>query len=280
MSQPSLNADERAPRRLAHFQVTKQHRRFVEFGDAVRRHRYIGACFGAPGLGKTLSARTYAAADEWDQWVAHRYNREVTLPLSIAARRTAIFTPYVGVTARALFFDLHRRVDMLSDDIERLHRPDFDPVLDFDPLVPGHTQLLIIDEAERLKTNGLEQIRDFFDRSDIGIILIGMPGFDRQLARYPQLYSRIGFAHLYKPIDTEDIPTVLAHYWHQLGLPSDDLHPYSELVNAVVRITGGNFRLIERLMTQVSRLRDINRLDDITTDLVNAARQTLVIGTQ
>lgn len=107
-----------------------------------------------------------------------------------------------------------------------------------------------------------------------------MPGFDRQLARYPQLYSRIGFAHLYKPIDTEDIPAVLAHYWQQLGLPSDDLHPDSELVNAVVRITGGNFRLIERLMTQVNRLRDINGLDDITTDLVNAARQTLVIGTQ
>lgn len=280
MSQPTVHADERPPRRLAHFQVTKQHRRFVEFADAVRRHRYIGACFGAPGLGKTLSARTYAAADEWDQWVAHRYNREVTLPLSIAARRTAMFTPYVGVTARALFFDLHRRVDMLSDDIERLRRPDFDPVLDFDPQVPGHTQLLIIDEAERLKTNGLEQVRDFFDRSDIGIILIGMPGFDRQLARYPQLYSRIGFAHLYKPIDTEDIPAVLAHYWQQLGLPGDELHPDSELVNAVVRITGGNFRLIERLMTQVSRLRDINGLDDITTDLVNAARQTLVIGTQ
>jgi len=33
-------------------------------------------------------------------------------------------------------------------------------------------------------------------------------------------------------------------------------------------------------MTQIGRLRDINDLDDITVDLVNAARQTLVIGTQ
>ena len=107
-----------------------------------------------------------------------------------------------------------------------------------------------------------------------------MPGFDRQLARYPQLYSRIGFAHQYKPLDPEDIPSVLARYWHQLGLPDTNVDPDSELVGTIVRITGGNFRLIERLMTQVGRLMDINGFDDISPDLITAARQTLVIGTQ
>ncbi len=76
----------------------------------------------------------------------------------------------------------------------------------------ARTELLIIDEADRLKSSGLEQLRDFFDRNDIGLILIGMPGFDRQLARYPQLYSRIGFAHQYRPLDPVDAPEVLEHY--------------------------------------------------------------------
>ncbi len=95
----------------------------------------------------------------------------------------------------------------------------------------------------------------------------------------PGEYSRIGFAHHYRPLDVDDIPAVLARYWQQLALPVDDANPDADVINAIVRITGGNFRLIERLMTQIGRLREINNIAGITVDLVNAARQTLVIGT-
>ena len=48
-------------------------------------------------------------------------------------------------------------------------------------------------------------------------------------------------------------------------------------VSAVGRITVGNFRLIERLITQVARVMDINQLDTLGPDVVDAARHMLVI---
>ena len=140
------------------------------------------------------------------------------------------------------------------------------------------TTLILIDEADRLRMASLEQVRAIFDAGAIGLILIGMPGLEKRLARYPQFYSRIGFVHEFRPLGAAEIRQLLEQRWAPPGvhLPQQPLD--QETVAAIIRITGGNFRLLNRLLTQMERILEINALPAVTKAVVEAARESLVIG--
>jgi DNA transposition AAA+ family ATPase len=144
---------------------------------------------------------------------------------------------------------------------------------------PDYVEMLVIDEADRLSQLALEHLRDRFDRRRLGLLLIGMPGIDKRLARYPQLYSRIGFAHNYRALDNEELTFLLTRHWKRLGLTLD-LTDFTDApaVAGVGRITRGNSRLIHRLFAQIERVMRINDLSVITSDVIETARSTLVIG--
>jgi hypothetical protein len=256
------------------FLLTKEYRRFAEFCDACRRHRYIGLCYGPPGVGKTLSARYYA---HWDivEPCLHAF-WDAALPPSVSWH-TLVYTPAVTATARTLaqgLKTLHGRWNCLVDharsgacDPERT-------------IVQDYCELVIVDEADRLKMPCLEQLRDLYDRRTVGLILIGMPGLEKRLARYPQLYSRIGFAHAFRPLSHDEMKFILIHYWTELDLVlADKDFTDQEAIAAIIRITGGNFRLLHRLLTQIGRILKVNELQTITQEIVEAARACLVIGT-
>jgi hypothetical protein len=61
--------------------------------------------------------------------------------------------------------------------------------------------------------------------------------------------------------------------------PPEDLLADADGVAAVIRVTGGNFRPLDRLRTKVGRLLALNRLTAMTRAVVEAAREVLVIGT-
>jgi transposase-like protein len=107
----------------------------------------------------------------------------------------------------------------------------------------------------------------------------GLAGLEKRLARYAQLYSRVGFVHQFRTLSTEEMQFILAHKWAQLGLTlaADDFTD-AEAVAAIVRITSGNFRLIQRLFTQIERILQINELRTVTKEVVEAARESMVIG--
>ena len=61
-----------------------------------------------------------------------------------------------------------------------------------------------------------------------------------------------------------------------LSLPGDEID--SAPAASIIRSTGGNFRLLNRLLTQVERILAINDLPSVTKKVVAAARENLVIG--
>ncbi|HEY6456244.1 MAG TPA: AAA family ATPase [Steroidobacteraceae bacterium] len=254
------------------FISTKEHRRFIEFANAVRAHRYIGLCYGPAGVGKTLSARRYAdchrIGDLSPAWKDAK-PADAKIYAALARSRTLFYTPTIGLSPSALRSNLRIA---LQDAVERMNKIRRGRrIIDI--------ELIIVDEVERLSAPALECLRDLFDQGDIGLMLVGMPGMEKRMARYPQLYSRVGFAHHYRPLQGDEVSFVLTRHWRKLGLNLDTADfSDTQAIASIARITGGNFRLLHRLFVQIERIQKINDLTFITDEVVNAARSTLVIG--
>ncbi|MGH2855317.1 MAG: AAA family ATPase [Solirubrobacteraceae bacterium] len=253
------------------FVVTRGHRRFAEFAEAVRSNRYVGLCHGAPGVGKTLSAREHTRWPVIEELVTGQRRAALDQRGQHPDAHALLYTAPVAITP----VRLDQEVAALSQALDALAGA---PAYRWQrPRGCGsQTQLLIVDEADRLNTNCLEMLRDRFDHSSMGLILIGMPGIERRLARYPQLYSRVGFVHRYDTLRPEELAGVIEQCWPDVPLESAGRE---QVLAAIQRCTHGNFRLVERLLSQVRRVLAINQLPAVTEDVVQAAREALVFGT-
>jgi hypothetical protein len=145
--------------------------------------------------------------------------------------------------------------------------------------VSDPTTLILVDEADRLHMNSLEQIRSIFDEGPAGMGLIGMPCIEKRTARFPQFYSRIGFVHEFRPLNADRVQELLEQRWTPAGvtLPDEQLIP--EVITGLIRMTGGNFRLLTRLLTQIERVLSLNDLHLVSNAVVEAARHSLLIAT-
>jgi len=296
------------------FLKTSEDARFSEFCEACRVSKYIGLCYGAPGVGKTISARRLA---RWfqieDPAVANALSDEDLE--DVARRRVIYFTPTVVNSPGSVRDGLQRAAmrlrDVVGQPTRRVNRAILDaqdaartaklermrttedwlrdpPSRVEEPLQwpsPSRThwiepaELVVIDEADRLRTSSLEEVRDLFDRTGVPVVLVGMPGLEKRLARHAQLYSRVGFVHAYKPLRPDELSRLLDERWPDLapGLPKDGVVD-ADAISAIVRMTAGNLRLVTRLLDQIRRILALNGLDKIDRGVVDAARESLVIG--
>lgn len=255
------------------FLITSQYRRFSELCNNSLATKSINLCYGKPGVGKTESAQHYA------KWLSvesllSKPSTVRQVPADLVNCTTALFTPDVTVTPKKLqagIAILRNRFDDLVEQSIYLH----DREKGNSHPRSKHLRLLIVDEADRLKFQCLELLRDIYDRGNVSIILMGMPGIDRRLKRFGQLHSRFSFAYEMLPLNTDEMRLFIAQKWLELKLP---LTANDGVSAAIMRVANGNFRVLHRIFTEIERLQKLNCLPMITPDLVEVARQGLLLG--
>lgn len=170
------------------FIETKEYKRFVEFCDACIKYKYIGICYGLPGVGKTLSSRYYAIWDSIEKQIAYKTANEIghDADEKILDARTIFYTA-PAVRATKMTDEIHTieiRMNMVRTMYKVLTKGGEEK---YSTNAYEDIDLIIVDEIDRLKVQNLEQLRDIYDRNDIAMILVGIPGIEKRLARYPLL---------------------------------------------------------------------------------------------
>lgn len=261
------------------FIKTKQYKQFSEFCRACQRDNILGLCYGPAGVGKTESAREYT---KWYKVNPLIKDYPSSFPDEVAFSmkniNSVLYTPSLlsspkhllsGVDKTARNFTLLKELATHGATIP----------LDARTKEYELTNLVIIDEAEKLKPQAFEIIREVYDEGKTNFIFIGMPGIERTLERSPQLYSRIGFVHQFQRLEKTEIEFIMEKHFSKLGIKiTDGDFTDQEAISSIIRITNGNFRLINRLLTQSIRIMKVNCMTSLTKEIIEAARSCLLIG--
>ncbi|EDA0234856.1 AAA family ATPase [Salmonella enterica] len=176
------------------FVVTQTVQELRTLFQSVRLMRCINVVVGVPGVGKTVTARDYCS--EPNTWMitlspAHSSVTECLLELSDA----------LGLS------DVPRNKGELSRAIRRK--------------LTGTKGLVIVDEADHLGVDGLEQLRAIQDATGIGMVLIGNPRGLSKASRngvddLARLFSRIARAKQLRKAKKADVLAV-ADAWGITG---------------------------------------------------------------
>lgn len=209
---------------MSNFILTKEYKRFIEFCNACKKEGYIGLCQGQAGVGKSMSAIYYSNWREVERQITiaklypegfYRYNPSIDMK----KYDTIIYAPETINSPKIIKDDIQSLINHFNYLKERSIYGEFIPP-EREIRLKSYVALLIIDEAERLQARSLEQIRDIYDRQNynydglaglnqMSVVFIGMPGIEKRLVRFPQLYSRIGFNHTFKPLSAEEISFII-----------------------------------------------------------------------
>lgn len=149
------------------FVVTQTVRELRDLFQAVRMMRCINVIVGASGVGKTVTAEDYCSNP--NTWM-----------ITLSPSRSSVTECLLELADALSLEDVTRRKGALSRAIRRR--------------LSGTRGLVIVDEADHLCVDALEELRAIQDATHVGMVLIGNPRGLARTSRHDdltRLFSRI-----------------------------------------------------------------------------------------
>lgn len=212
----------------------------------------IAVAYGPPGTGKTLAAHTVTAELLEDFKGVTDVLRVVRVQVPRSRSPKTLYVEWLhaltGHLIRGTEYELkYELLDLLGD---------------------GRT-LSVVDEAQHLGADGLEQVREIYDRIDgnVPLVVVGSSTVKDVLHASPQLHSRVARPVRFEPINRAELPALLAEY-HTLFRDAD-----RALIERIDnRFAHRNFRrwarVLQAALRQAPALGHTGPLDSRMTDVV------------
>ncbi|NCS32728.1 AAA family ATPase [bacterium] len=133
----------------------------------------------------------------------------------------------------------------------------------------GSSRLVIIDEAEYLPKRALDLVRSIYDRTGIGILLVGMPKLMSNLMGknqdFRQLYSRIDLSVRVESCTDDDVQQFVNRYF-----------PNSNGIWKHFAEKTRNARSLNKLLKQTKRMCEVNEAS-LNKEIINEATKYVLI---
>ncbi len=137
----------------------------------------------------------------------------------------------------------------------------------------GRRPVLLIDEAQLVRTTLLEEIRlltNYEDRSHkhLHVVLLGQPELRERVVREPQIDQRISLRYHLDPLEAEDVAAYVAHRLAVAGANGRTIFA-PDALEALAARTAGVPRLVNNVATQALFVGAMRGAGSIDAPLVN-----------
>jgi hypothetical protein len=218
--------------------MLEQVRKLHDWLEGKRRSRQCCRVVGESRTGKTMACDAYR--------LRHKPKQEVGKPPIVPV---VYVQPSQDCGARELFGVIieHLKYKMVKGTVAEIR------TRTLQVLKGCQVEMLIIDEADRLKPKTFADVRDIFDHLGISVVLVGTDRLDAVVKRDEQVYNRFRACHRFGKLSGAEFQQTV-EIWERdvLKLPVTSNLGTKTMLKTLGEATGGYIGLMDMILRETA----------------------------